>query len=554
MRLAGHRTQAREEPAAARSYTASPTRIATLAIGVVASLLLLWVPLGSPPVGAFSDSIEYIILAQQVRGLLGAADHTLLMQTRLPAGFPAWLALAGIDVAHAARAHWMTWLAFAWALVAFSVWIGREVQGRAAIIVATLATAMPGFLLIALNPVSESLFAALIGTALLGGVQREICASDGKLRLAGSIAAALLPLVRTAGLPLTFAYAAWQLSATQRPRGRRAALRAIAVVAPGLVWHGWRAILPIKSAYSSSFEIDQLRERFGSFGDFLGVQLLAIPNGLARLVDPTPGALAWVLAIGGLVLGAVGWTRRWRNRTLDSWLLPPALGILQIWPWPNEYPRMLWPVLPILAVCVWQGTMVVRERCTRYAAIGVPAFVVMLAACMASAWVPIAARMSLPVPEDDRPFQRLSAYLLANTPQQAASVAAAASALDRTVRALPEHMNQDDCVYAIAAEAVWLGSGGRVLTRHFDQHIDPTAPLPSQLQFCRFVLAAQLTSPQFPQLPPLFPLAVAGPWADVVLRTDFAAGGQRRTAAALLRHREWPAAVKPGDDAVGRPR
>lgn len=530
------------------------TRFATLAIGIAASLLLLWVPWGSPQIGAFSDSIEYIILAPQLRGLFDGGDHTLLMHTRLPAGFSAWLALAGADVAHAARAHWMSWLAFAWALVAFASWLGHEVRGRAAIVVTALTIALPGFLLIALNPVSESLFAALIATALLGAVRRTPSPADSGLRFAGALAAALLPLVRTAGLPLTLAYAAWQWHTAQSPRGLRAMASALAILLPGLIWHGWRATLPIRGAYSSSFEIAQLRERFGSIGEFVQIQILAIPDALTRLLDPEPGAVAWAIASVGLILGAIGWWRRWRTRKLDAWLLPPALGILQIWPWPNEYPRMLWPVLPLLAVSVWEGVIVLRERWPQAARVGAPLFALLLAMCVLAAWAPLAVRMTLPVPVADRPFQRQAAYLLADTPQQAARIAAAASALNRAVRALPDHIARGECVYAIAAEAVWLGSGGRVVARHFDQRIDPAAPLPPQLPGCRFVLAAQLTSPQFPQLPSLFPLAVAEPWADVVLRADFAAGAQRQTAAVLLRQREWPAIAERAATAGELPR
>ena len=89
------------------------TRIAVLAIALCAIAGMLWIPLGSPRVGAFSDTVEYLILAQQLRGLTAGIDTTLLMHTRLPVGFAAWLALAGADPHHVARAHWMNWLAFA---------------------------------------------------------------------------------------------------------------------------------------------------------------------------------------------------------------------------------------------------------------------------------------------------------------------------------------------------------------------------------------------------------------------------------------------------------
>lgn len=526
-------------PNDARAWSATAA-----AIGVAAGLLLLWIPLGHPRIGAFSDSIEYIILAQQLRALSGGGEDTLFMHTRLPAGFSAWLALAGVDVAHAARAHWMNWLAFAWAIVAWALWIAREVPHRAGTALAALTLALPGFLIIALNPVSESLFAALIGMMLLGAVRRP--APGPTLRAAAMIAAALLPLVRTAGLPLTFAYAAWEWGSSPAPRGIRGVLRAIAVVLPGALWHGWRATLPIQNSYSTSFDLGQLRDRFGSLADFLRIQTLAIPDALARLIDPVPDALAFLLATIVLVLAAIGWWRRWGERALDAWLLPPALGILQIWPWPNEYPRMLWPVLPMLAVCAWQGITLARHRFPAASRIAVPTFAMALVLCLLSAWMSIALRISLPVPLADRPFQRQAAYLLAETPQEAARVAAAASALDRAIRSLPTLMPPDDCVYAIAAEAVWLNSGGRVLARHFDPRIDPSAPLPPQLRACRFVFAARLTSPQFPQLQPLFPLQAAEPWAEVTMRADFAAGPRRQTAAALLRQRHWPASTAPG--------
>ncbi len=535
------------------SESRSASALAALAMSVTAGLLLLWIPLGSPRIGAFSDSIEYVILAQQLRGLSAGGDSALFLHTRLPAGFSAWLALAGVDVAHAARAHWMNWLAFAWALVAWALWMAREVPGRAGTAVIAITLALPGFLIIALNPVSESLFAALIGMALLGATHRPAAAGPA-LRAAGMIAAALLPLVRTAGVPLTLAYAAWQWTTANPPRGFRAVATALGIVLPGLLWHGWRATLPIQSSYSSSFEIGQLRERFGSLAEFLSIQALAIPEALARLIDPMPGAVAFLLATAILVLGAIGWWQRWQERTLDAFLLPPALGILQIWPWPNEYPRMLWPVLPLLAVCAWRGVAMLRNRFPQESRVALPMFAATLSLCLMAAWMPIAVRISLPVPLAERAFQRQAAYLLADTPQQAARVAAAAAALDRAVRTLPTLVPPDECVYAIAAEAVWLNSGGRVIARHFDPRINPAAPLPPQLRACRFVFAAQMTSPQFPQLRPLFPLDDAQPWADVAMRAEFATGARRQTAAALLRQRVWTAPAAPVvDTALTRP-
>jgi len=523
----------------------SITRAASLAIGAVAALLLLWIPLGSPRIGAFSDSIEYIILAQQMRGMLTGGDATLFLHTRFPAGFPAWLALAGVDVAHAARANWMSWLAFAWAMMAMALWISREVAGRAAVAVTALTLAVPGLLIIAVNPVSESLFAALLGTALLA--RGNATSPSAPREIAACIAAALLPLVRTAGLPLAFAFAVWQWVHSPRPRRWSVALRAALIVGPGLAWHGWRATLPIRGGYSSSFDVEQLRERFGSIGDFLAVQALAVPEGLARLLDPVPGALAWILAVLSLALAGCGWWQRWRSQKLDASLLPLAIGMLQIWPWPNEYPRMLWPFLAMLAMCVWQGVEATRASWKPFRRHGAALFAALLAICMTSAWLQILSRIGLPLPAADEPFKRQVAYLLAATPQQAARIASAASAWDLAVRDLPNHVARGDCVYAIAAEAVWLGSGGRVIARHFDQRIDPSAPLPAQLPLCRYVLAAQMTSPQFPRLPALFPLAVADRWADEVFRTEFAAGTQRLTAAALLRQRAWtaPAALRP---------
>ncbi len=513
------------------------TRKACVAIGVVVALLLLWVPSGSPRIGAFSDSIEYIILAQQMRGMLSGGDATLFMHTRLPAGFPAWLAIAGVDVAHAARANWMSWLAIAWALVVLAAWMGREVAGRAGAVATALTLTVPGLLVLAVNPVSESLFAALLGTALLA---RSHATSPAAPReIAASVAAALLPLVRTAGLPLTFAFAIWQWVTHPPPRRWNAALRAVLVVTPGLAWHGWRTTLPIQGGYSSSLEVAQLRDRFGSITDFLAVQSLAIPEALARLLDPVPGALAWTLSLLSLALAAFGWWRRWRLRKLDAWLLPLALGVLQIWPWPNEYPRMLWPFLAILAVCVTEGVLAAQRAWAPLRHHGAPLFAAALALCIAQAWLPMLLRIGLPLPAAQVPFKRQAAFLLAATPHQAARVASAAAALDRAVRELPSHVSRGECVYAIAAEAVWLGSGGQVIARHFDQRVDLSRPLPTQLPLCRYILAAQVTSPQFPQLPSLFPLEGSGTWAEEVFRTEFAMGTQRQTAAALLRQRAW---------------
>ncbi len=513
-----------------------------LLVGLTAALLLLWVPVGSPRIGAFSDSVEYVILAQQVRGLLSGIDTTLLMATRLPVGFPAWLALADVSVAHATRAHWMNWLAFAWALLAASAWFARELPARASVIVAVLALGVPGMLLIAINPVSESLFAALLMTMLLASGPAGASSPDrrGMLKV-GMLAAALLPLVRTAGLPLTLAFAAWHCLQDPGPHRARTWIGAALMLAPSLAWYGWRATLPIAGSYSTSFDPDQLRARFGSLAEFLQVQSLAMPEALARLLDPAPGALAWTLSVVALTLGAMGWWHRWRLRKLDAWLLPPALALLQIWPWPPEYPRMLWPVLPLLAVSVWQGTAVLREHRLPPARLAAPVLGVALGGCLLLAWLPMLLRIGLPLPIDDRPFERQAAFLLAASAEDAAQIASASAALQRAQSALPRFVAPGDCIYASAAEAVWFGSGGRAMVRHFDQRLDPHAALPPQLPLCRYVFAAQLTSPQFPQLPALFPLAQASPWADVVMQTEYAVGGERRIAAALLRQRHWPA-------------
>ena len=165
------------------------------------ALWLCWIGAGAGRVGWFSDSVDYLRLAEVIRHGGGADGSTLatLQASRFPPGFPALLALVGASTAAASVAHELTVLLAFLAALAIVTWLVREVADlRAAALLSAAAVYLPLRLLlvIAVGKILTTAFS--IGSGGSGGVFGPSMVIGGTLGGAvGLMAQQLMPGVVT---------------------------------------------------------------------------------------------------------------------------------------------------------------------------------------------------------------------------------------------------------------------------------------------------------------------------------------------------------------------
>ncbi|HET7843044.1 MAG TPA: hypothetical protein VFL14_02770 [Xanthomonadales bacterium] len=512
-----------------------PARAALAVVLAFAALLYAWVPLGHPVTGGFSDSVDYLVLADFFRDSAGGNDSgfgsNYFATSRFPPLYPVTLALGGAGVASAQPAYWVTWLEALLALVAVMWWTWREnASAWAAVAFATVLVLCPGLFLLQLNPISEPLFMALAFAAL--GASRR-CEQDGRW-LVFALLVAILPLARMSGVALVLAACAWSYWRL-RLRGTRYALAVATMTLPTVAWMAYRRLLPVDSAYVEQLSLQRILAELGGWYGLLVEQWLRLWRGYVELFDPAHGWLAAVGVSALLLLALAGWWRRLRAGRLDALFLPLHVAIVYVWPFPSEIARLLSVTIPILLQSALEALVAWRGNARRDAAAGAIAIALVAAATPALAL--FASRMGLAVDPALVAHTRTVAFLVERDESRALKWLELRERMVQTIRELPAEVPAGECVYTPHSAFVWFVAQARVGVRPLPPRIDPGPAAREQLAACRWFFVAQVTSPQYNH-PGMYPAELVAGWTDPVMVSMMELNpGQRVPVAALLRAR-----------------
>lgn len=314
-----------------------------IALLTLAALAALYVPLavfeglGSP----HGDGLIYLVTARHYAPYWPAdalaAEWAGL--TKFPPLYPLVLMVAG-GAANLIAAHAVTTGFLLAALVAYYGWLLASglTPARAAIGMGVFA-ALPGTFLQAFYLHPEGLYLTLAFGALVLIARGAQTARPGYFWAATGLVALAL-VTRTVGVTLWAALAIALLR--QRPRGWIGML--VAAAAPAVAWAVFHQ--PPRGYADAFLSHYGPAPGFGAVVERTATYVAATAGGLVSNVVQTP-RLHWIVAALG-VLALSMTLRRFARGEPDAWYVMANLGLLAIWPYPQDAARLAWVVVPVL--------------------------------------------------------------------------------------------------------------------------------------------------------------------------------------------------------------
>ena len=515
-----------------------PGQLALLACAALFALAAGYALGAAPNPGWFSDSLDYLLLADFFRGhftgLPSVLGTELFGTSRFPPLFPLQLALSGVGLDTPERARLVVLATACLMLLVASVWL-RKATGSALLAACVLAGSLltPRYFLFLLELQSEFLYLLLLmGSLYLAQRYRE-----GRCSLLLLCAvASLLPLARMAGLAMLAGLALWLLLTAPRSELRRRLLACVALGLPAALWLGYRRMLPI--------ELDYLQDLGPAQGGVPG-QLAAIVSAApARLLgsvvnqfSTAPGPQVW-LAVGLILLAALaGWWQRLGQREVDALMLPLGIGLTLVWPYPAEDARLMAVLMPMLMLSAWAGLRMgcaalpaLARRAAPAHAAGALLFGLILLAT-ASTWTVFVARASTPVAPELASGKRALVYFTA--PERGAAVSLELMLRLRFLAAdVPQRVPREDCVWsAMPALSAYYG-GFETRFRRLPRGLAAGPESRARLAGCRYVLVSYLNTGE--DFGPLYPAPEIRTFSKPLLVSSMDWNGQDTVAAALF--------------------
>ena len=328
------------------------------------------------------DGLIYVSTARHYAPYLPPhpLDEIWASVTQFPPGYGALLAATG-GAADFRLAHGITALSLVAAFAAFYAWLvlSLGVERLRAALGATLLALAPGTFMLSFHLYPEGMYLAMVFAALIALARGEQTAGAAWFWTASAATAAAI-LTRTVGIALLPAL--FVALARARPRGWPV-MFALAL-GPGAVWslvHNppFNYTRSLKDRYLGTPVEDVVRTLWDA--------TQSAAWGLLHNVNQNQ-ELVWLAVPLVAVAGVVAFQRvfRWRP---DAWYLLAYLGILAIWPYANEGPRLTWVVVPILLgylVCAGQQAALRVQASSRWSSV-------------AFRWAPVAALALMVVPE-----------------------------------------------------------------------------------------------------------------------------------------------------------
>ncbi|MFV2058001.1 MAG: hypothetical protein ACC707_16165, partial [Thiohalomonadales bacterium] len=335
--------------------------------------------------GAYSDdSVSYVIMAQAMSPYFDTSAVIVEAATleRYPPLFSLVLALSGVSHSYLAS-HIMVALTLGAVLVLFYLFSIQLLDNRLLAFMLTLLFALtPSVWLNLLGILSENLYLALSLYFLLVFVKNE--PTDNKPlnhQLENAqyyLFSALLSLVmlsRTLGISLVAAYATHYIITHKHVRSLVNWRFLLPVLAPLLAAVSWSWLHDSTSQDLYATDVNSLFTRiFQSdaplkyIADTIAPQVISInmtwaTSFLLYWTDEFQATYIIVALFGVCVLAGIG--LRLKENRLDAWYVVFYLSILIIWPYPDQFTRFIYAILPLLMV---YGIYFIKWFVSRWAA------------------------------------------------------------------------------------------------------------------------------------------------------------------------------------------
>jgi hypothetical protein len=510
------------------------TRHDVVALGSVALFAVLlhgWMAAWDYSVSTFTDSIDYLFMADFYRALLYGGDLERAAEfyrlTRFPPLFPLILGVAGAGTDHQHAASIVSNAIAVLAALVVWWWVRSERGTLAATGIALATLVFPWSFALNLTPVSEPLGLLLCAAALALLCREPV----GRTRLlAAGLIIGAAPLARTALLPLVVAFTLWLLLRRTRP-WTAMLIPLLAAWTPFLAWSVYRRVLGAHQ-YTSYLTTEQFEAAGMHWPSALWQQPLRILDAFAQGWG-IPSPPAWMAILSGAVLLAagIGCVLRLRRNRLDGWFLAGYVALILIWPFPSEHTRFALAVYPFLLVCALTFADALDARLARGRPFATALAVTVVLLCAPAAWK-FGQRAALPVPDELLGEKREPAFFI--LPDDSEALAGmeingrARLLLESASRTLPH----DACIYSMPPQFGRLYGRRRVLAYPQELSSEP-AMANRQLDQCDYYFVGAWKSRLY-DIPPLYPSKSLEGWTEPVLLSNMQYRGRPLMAAALM--------------------
>ena len=485
-------------------------RTATVALVLVAMVALagwayIFPAFGNDFPGANSDSSLYLVMADNLRdgAPIRVAPSLSNAIQKFPPLYPGLLAAVGAGSASITMAHLVSRLVFVLGLVAAAFWASRQVDIQSAIAIAIAVALSPSALHIGNQILSEGLYLTLSLGALALAPR---CRTHMHWVLLGLLAS-LAVLTREIGFALVIAISVGGF----RVDPRFGILFVAAALTPVGMWKALEAATYVTDwSYVDRFAaIERLPE-------IVLANVAAILKNSGQVFSSSLSSLVGLLLFAIMSPVWVAEARRWAPGAL---YLAIYLGVLLLWPFPDQMGRFLVPILPIMLFYFARGSAAVLDRVAPGldSQLGVATMIAILVAISSASEIK---RLITPLPAALHPYRIAGGYLFENDLGEAR----AWRDTSQVMKALPGFLSGDACVYTDLPHLAYIYAGAQA--HRFPQ---PDAPRPMTLTKCSFAVATSIVM-SWSLHPPFFPLGAVD--AQVVFPET--QGRALKTSAVLL--------------------
>lgn len=313
--------------------------LAALLFLLLVFAIAAWMVIPAQPLGLYWDDAWYVLMAEWYSDRPRYAElvWSMLHSRQYPPLFPYLLSFTGNILVSPGPALLLNAFFLAAGAGLCLVWLCREGHATgSAVLLAALVVVNPVALNLLPFLLSEHLFILLTTLTLL--LSRCNMKSPYLWLLLGTLSA-LCVATRSSGWMLIPAFLIPMMANRE---ALRAAFFIPGVIAGLLVIVYLRAGLPHSPGYLAIF-----MTRFDTLGlDIFVTQLRALAGAWLELWGVLPAALlALVFVVPGLIL-------RLKNHCVDAWYCVLSVTLILAWPFPEQYTRLLWVLLPVFLLAI----------------------------------------------------------------------------------------------------------------------------------------------------------------------------------------------------------
>ena len=470
---------------------------------LVAAITILvhgWIAVNDRTTFTFSDSVDYMFMADFYRGIIygGDVDSTRAFYriTRFPPLFPALLGALGGGSGHQHLASVISNLIAVGGVFAVWLWVKRDFESAATGSAVAIAIVLyPSHFLLNLSPVSEPLAILLICCVFALLVRPQLTVE--RLLLI-SLLVGIAPLARGALLPLPLAFLLW-LAISGRFSGRQMVTPAIISFTPFLLWTIYRYLLGSEQ-YSAHLNAEQFSSSSVVWPDAIWTQPVALFRSFESAWIGPKDSIVVLLCTAAISVTAIAGCciRVYRNR-IDAWFLIGYIILILVWPFPGEFSRFLVVAYPVILVSSITFLDALQGRLFRFTR---PYLRLVIFAAIGFASAPVLAlfmhRAALPIEIELLGDKREPPFFLAASDADAILTAKDFGRARYLLEQAGELIPEDGCLYATPPQVATLYSGRSALTYPPDLGKD-TSAASRRLLRCDFYFVAVWTAPEYGQ-------------------------------------------------------